>query len=290
MFPANWQFAPGIESEEAANTINMAPPWVWVDNTSRDEVVGVFFGLATAYDFVNDPGVHSSIGPIASLIARYISGHLWSPGNDITTTFLVRPEELQMLLDTARHLDPGLNISGPLINPVPFEAGVLVDIQDNSSYFKFNLDYMTFFNLVRYNPGDSQYLGAYLDVRNYTATHQNPLFDMIDHALRGANGFDTEVGPLLDQWLLRPKRDIYIDDTNVVKNCSPGEACEPVPVPIRPTTDFLWQRDPFQLAGGGDETIEGAGVDYILPYWMGRYYGVIPADDLRRHRVGPGRP
>jgi len=46
---------------------------------------------------------------------------------------------------------------------------------------------------------------------------------------------------------------------------------------MRPTTDFLWQRNPFQLTGGGSNTTEGAGIDYILPYWMGRYYGVIPS-------------
>ncbi len=88
MFQANWQFASGIESEEAGNTINQAPPWVWVDHTSRDEVVGVFFGLAVAYDFVDDPGVKSTVGPLASLIAHFIAGHQWSPGDDITTTFL----------------------------------------------------------------------------------------------------------------------------------------------------------------------------------------------------------
>jgi uncharacterized protein (TIGR03437 family) len=33
--------------------------------------------------------------------------------------------------------------------------------------------------------------------------------------------------------------------------------------------------DPFQLKGGGSGIIENAGVDYILPYWMARYYGVI---------------
>jgi uncharacterized protein (TIGR03437 family) len=281
MFSPTWQFAAGVESEESSsgNSINQAPPdWVWVGTTSRDEVVGVYFGLATAYDFVNDPDVHASIGSIAHLISHYIAGNIyWSPDDDITTTFLDRPEELQMMLDTTRHVNPGDDISGPLIDPVPFDAGVLLDIQDNSSYFKFNLDYMTFYNLVRYNPSSSQYLGAYVDVRNYTANHQNPFFDMIDHVLRGANNFDTEVRPLLDQWLLRPKRDLYIDDSKVVPACSSTEACSPVPVPIRPTTDFLWQRDPFQLAGGGYDTIESAGVDYVLPYWMARYYGVIPA-------------
>src|SRR5579862_5092831 len=36
MVPTSSPFASGIESEEAANTVHQAPPWVWVDNTSRD--------------------------------------------------------------------------------------------------------------------------------------------------------------------------------------------------------------------------------------------------------------
>ncbi|WP_321475450.1 hypothetical protein [uncultured Paludibaculum sp.] len=54
-----------------------------------------------------------------------------------------------------------------------------------------------------------------------------------------------------------------------------NRGCEVVPVPERPATDFLWQRSPFRLYGGLYGTIEGAGIDYILPYWMGRYYGVL---------------
>lgn len=274
MFAANWQFASYVENEESANGVNQAAPWVWIGNTSRDEVVGVFFGLAVAYDFVDDPSVKAAIGPTASLIAHFIADHQWSPSDDITTSFLQRPEELQMLLDATRHVNPGDSISGPFLDPVPFDAGVLVDIQSNDSYFKFNLDYMSFYNLVRYD-GSNQNMGAYVDVRNYTANHQNPFFDAIDHALRGPNSFDPDIRYLTDLWLLRPRRDPYVDDSKIVKTCSATEACDPIYVPLRPTTDFLWQRDPFQLAGGGYGTIEGAGIDYILPYWMGRYYGTI---------------
>jgi len=53
-----------------------------------------------------------------------------------------------------------------------------------------------------------------------------------------------------------------------------NQACQPIAVPLRPPTDFLWQRSPFQLAGGGDGFVECAGIDYILPYWMARYYSV----------------
>ena len=34
------------------------------------------------------------------------------------------------------------------------------------------------------------------------------------------------------------------------------------------------QRSPFQLAAGGAGIIESAGIDYILPYWMARFYGL----------------
>lgn len=65
-----------------------------------------------------------------------------------------------------------------------------------------------------------------------------------------------------------------MDLSKQVRVCG-SEACDLVPVPIRPPTDFLWQRDPYQLSGGGSGTIESAGIDYILPYWIGRYYGVL---------------
>jgi len=45
-----------------------------------------------------------------------------------------------------------------------------------------------------------------------------------------------------------------------------------LPVVRRVRTDNLWQRSPFLLYGGGAGTIESPGLDYLLPYWMGRYY------------------
>jgi uncharacterized protein (TIGR03437 family) len=281
-FAADWQFAAGVESEEKGNGINQSAPWVWVGNTSRDEVVGVFFGLGVAYDMVDDAGVKSTIASLANRISHFIAGHQWSPSDDITISFLTRPEQGQMMIDTTRHVNPGDNISGPFAWPVPMTGSLsptALESNNLGSYFKFNLDYMTFYNLVRYNPTNSDYLGTYVDVRNYTATHQNPYFDIIDHALRGANSFDAEIRPLLDQWLLRPKRDLYVDLSKDVQTCDSGgnEACKPIPVVMRPPTDFLWQRDPFMTKGGGFGTAEGAGIDYILPYWMGRFYNLIPA-------------
>ena len=283
---ASSPFAAGIASEEASNTIHQNPPWFWVDNTSRDQIVGAFFGLGVAYDLVNDPDVRSGVSALVTRLIGFIAQHQWSPNDDISNTFLVRPEELQMLLQVARHVNPSNTISGPLIVP-PVNVGVEVDVQSNGSYFKFNLDYMTFYHLVQLqNTSDNR--GAYTTVRNYTASHQNPFFNMIDYALNGPNDArDGETRTLLDQWLQRSRRDFSVDNSATVQVCG-TEACQPIPVPQRVPNEFLWQQDPFQLAGGGSGVIEGSGVDYILPYWMARYYGVINGSSGIQSAAAPG--
>jgi uncharacterized protein (TIGR03437 family) len=271
--PADSPYAAGIASEEAHNTVHHNPPWIWLDNTSRDQVVGAFFGLGVAYDLVDDASVRQGVSDLATRLIGFISRHHWSPNDDIASTFELRPESLQTLLQVARHVNPANGVSGPFF-VLPANTAVLVDIQSNDSYFKFNLDYMSFYHLVWLQDNDSN-RGAYRTVRNYTEGHQNAFFDVIDRALTGPNDTrDSRIQSLLDQWLQRPRRDPFVDLSSAVRVCG-VEACLPVPVPSRPPTDFLWQRDPFQLKGGGNGLIESAGIDYILPYWMARYYGVI---------------
>jgi len=274
MVLANSPYAAGIQSEEAHNTIHQAPPWIWADNTSRDQVVGAFFGLGAAFDVVDDAGVKADISDLVTRLAGFVAHHQWSPNDDSSNTFLLRPEELQMLLQVARHVNPSNDISGPIF-VLPVDTAVHFDVGSNDSYFKFNLDYMSFYNLVRLQNNDDN-KRAYGIVRNYTASHQNAFFDIIDRALQGPNTpRDAEMRSLLDQWLQRSRRDFPIDLTGKVAVCG-NVACQPVPVPMRPPTDFLWQRDPFQLAGGGNGFIENPASAYTLPYWMARYYGVLP--------------
>jgi uncharacterized protein (TIGR03437 family) len=271
--PANSPYAAAIASEEAGNGIHQNPPWIWVDNTSRDQAVGAFFGLGAAFDLVDDPAVKTGASDLLTRLIGFVSGHQWSPNDDITGTFELRPEELEMLLQVARHVNPSNTVSGPFIL-LPVGTGVQFDVLSNSSYFKFDLDYMSFYHLLRLqDTGDNR--SAYATLRNYTAPHQNAFFNVIDRALRGPDATrDAETRALLDQWLERPRRDFYVDVSSKVAVCG-SEACLPVPVPLRPPATFLWEVDPFQLKGGGSGIIENAGVDYILPYWMARYYGAI---------------
>jgi hypothetical protein len=53
--PAASVYAANIANEEASNTVNQNPPWIWIDNTSRDQVVGAFLiGCGVDWD---DPEV-----------------------------------------------------------------------------------------------------------------------------------------------------------------------------------------------------------------------------------------
>jgi hypothetical protein len=260
----------------------------WIDNVSRDQYSGVFFGLAVAYDLVPDETVRTHISRLVTRMLTFLIRNGWNvprPDGSYSTTFLQRPDQQLTLLQIGRHVNPARFAAVYAAARASLGATVALPIRAEcsdtyGSYFKFNLDYINLYNLIRLEEPASPFLvsyrAAYDVLRGCTGGDQNAHFDMIDRALRGTNtARDAEAQELLGEWLQRPRRDPYVDVRDKYAACGENRACAPVPVPDRPTTDFLWQRSPLLLYGGGDGTVEEAGIDYILPYWMGRYYGVL---------------
>ena len=290
LFPADSPYAQGISDEEAQHRIYLNAThdqqWLWVGNTSRDQYSGVFFGLAVAYDLIDDAAMRASIRDLTTLLLEYLRDNSWivvMPDGHISTTFIGREDQQLSLLQVGRHVNPKRFSTIYDLNRVFLSAAVLapisIEVLDDSSYFKFNLDTINLFNLVRLESSSWNvvYKKAYDILRKHTDNHGNAFFNMIDRALRGPDAVrDQETRDLLDQWLQRPRRDEWTDLRGVYPACGNEDtACDPIPVVERVRTDFLWQRSPFQLTGGGEDKIETAGIDYILPYWMARYYGVI---------------
>jgi hypothetical protein len=260
----------------------------WIGNTSRDQYGGVFFGLATAYDMVPDAAVRVQVRALVTRTLDYLIAHGWSvamPDGSFSTTFMGRPDQQLTLLQVGRRVNPAkyravykafAAANAPLV-----VAPIQAECSDTyGSYFKFNIDYISFFDLVRLEPAGSPnrifYTTAYAQLRNCTASHQNAHFNMIDRALRGANGSrDSDTQTFLGLWLTRSRRDYYTDVSNKYAVCGPNKACDIVAVNDRPNTDFLWQRSPQLLFGGDQGLVETAAIDYLLPYWMARYYGVL---------------
>ena len=285
LVPAASPFAASIQGEEAHNGIftNSATGFFWVGNTSRDQYSGVMFGLAVAYDMVDDPAVKASASLLVTRLIDFLKGHGWNvvlPDGSISTTFLIRPDQILTFLQIGQHVNPAHFSTSYDESRLALAAQVTIpiglEVLNDDSYFKFNLDSINLYNLVRLETGSSRdiYVRAYDLLRNHTAGQQNAFFDAIDLGLKGPNSArDAELLALLDAWLQRQRRDRSVDLHGAVPVCG-SQACQPVPVPLRPPTDFLWQRSPFQLAGGGSGTIETAAIDYILPYWMSRSYGL----------------
>jgi uncharacterized protein (TIGR03437 family) len=293
LIPDNSPYAAAIQSEEANNGIyHSAPGNFWVGNTSRDQYAGVIFGLGVAYDLIDDQAMKSSIAQVVTRLVQFLKDHGWIvvlPDGTATTTFLDRPDQQLAFLQLARHVNPdqfstAYDIERVLLSPAVI-APISFDTLSDSSYFKFNLDTINLYTLIHLESSSFQdvYGKAYDILRNHTDNQGNAFFNMIDRAINGPNASrDAETRQMLDQWLLRPRRDVYVDNHGKYPACGdPDTACNPIPIPDRVTTDFIWQRSPYQLAGGGTGVIESAGIDYILPYWMARYYGVVFAEQIR---------
>jgi uncharacterized protein (TIGR03437 family) len=287
MIPVNSPYVASIQSQEASNVIytNSSAGWIWVGNTSRDEYSGALFGLAVAYDMVTDSGIKSSISDLVTRLVDFLNGKNWSvvmPDGTTGTTFLIRPDQIETFLAIGRH------VNADHFSSISYEAQrellattvavpIGVDAASDDSYFKFNLDYINLYNLIRLEASDEKsiYQGAYGILRDATQGDENAFFNIIDLALNGPSASrDSQTLALLDGWLLRLRRDFNVDLTGTVKACG-SQACTPVPVWLRPNTDFLWQRSPYEISvTGGAGIIETAAIDYILPYWMARYYGL----------------
>ena len=285
--PMTSPYAAGITREESGNGIHTSGQNYWIGKTSRDQYCGVFFGLSVAYELLNQPDVQQSIQSLVTRMLNFLGSKDWTvimPDGSISTTFIIRPDQQLALLQVGRQVNPAAFASeyaqdaglGSLLALAPIG---LESQDDRGSYFKFNLDAIDLFDLIRMESNSSyrkNYLTAYGFFRDATKNHLNAHFNMIDRALQGPNSSrDAQTLAILDQWLQRPRRDFYVDLRGQFPSCgSSDQACDPLPVALRVPTDFLWQRSPFQLFGGGAGLVESAGIDYILPYWMARSYGL----------------
>jgi hypothetical protein len=291
LIPRSSPYADAVLGEESGQGIHEATyngqPYAWLGNTSRDQYSGVFFGLGVAYSLVKDRTIRSEIRSDVTRMLDFLITNGWNvrmPDGTFSTTFVGRADQQLSFLQVGRLVDrtrwgttykiTRTALSASVGAPIAFECS-----DPYGSYFKFNLDHINLYNLIRLEERGiprNQYLSAFTQLRDCTGSHQNAHFNMIARGLQGANSTrDAETVDMLGRWLLRPRRNVLVDNTGKYPACDTNRACSPIPVQDRYTTDFLWQRSPFQLKGGEDGTVPTPGVDYILPYWMARYYAVL---------------
>src|SRR5262249_527223 len=113
-------------------------------------------------------------------------------------------------------------------------APISLEVLNNDSYFKFNLDSINLFNLIRLESSSfgTLYRRAYDVLRRHTDDQENAFFNMIDRGLNGPNETrDADTQQMLDGWLSRPRRDLPVDLQGVYPACgSPDQSCVPVAI------------------------------------------------------------
>ncbi|MFA5787617.1 MAG: hypothetical protein WDA71_11680 [Actinomycetota bacterium] len=196
----------------------------------------------------------------------------------------------------------------------PILAGSMqVDAADLSGYYPFNLHHLTFFNTIRLesDPAVREIFRQALSVLdNTTGDDLNAHFEAITYALTGEDYRRDAAVQHVRDWLdYRARIDLGGPTTNSTRcgvdlTCIPNDqtdlvfdvagqpvtvskpgtatkmrATTPLPIAQRPPTDFLWQRVPQELDGYEGFTHRAPGIDFLLPYWMIRYYTEVKTPD-----------
>jgi hypothetical protein len=156
-------------------------------------------------------------------------------------------------------------------------------------YYAFNLRFARSFT-IHLLEGDSRRRATVVDymekhVWRYVQNHRNTHFIFLYAAASGDLSRLEDAKRSLRELSLRPLRNWSSPLLGI--DCYPPRpvllygdvSAYVVPVHLRkPTVYFIWQKDPFETGEGAVNTeglTEATGLDFILPYWMGRHYGFI---------------
>jgi len=179
-------------------------------------------------------------------------------------------------------------------------SALVLDFGPRTKWYNFNLAFQPLYTLLRFET-DPALRARYEDaLRRLFAgpSASAPVRDQFNsffafiHAARapGRHGGADWISVHEGIWSLQlfdppPHRHRGVDGSRSVRPDRIAQALfgvdqarDPVPVHLRPRSDFLWQRSPFAYRSPEDLRVEYPGVDYLVAYWMGRYHGYVAAD------------
>jgi hypothetical protein len=179
---------------------------------------------------------------------------------------------------------------------------VLAIAEPKDHYYKFNLDYASNFDVIRLEKDPATRLllkQAFSELDASLSNHRNAHFEAVTYALTGDDSRLSDAIKDTIDWITYRNRTVTSvrnsDRCGKDLTCVPADYVQfdqktpvgtfqvatqsssnrrsvtPLPVYDRPASDFIWQRDPFTLDGAWGNA-EEVGADYLLPYWMIRYY------------------
>jgi hypothetical protein len=286
---------------------------------SRDQYMGVFWGLSMTYELVDDPAVRAKCQRRLEMMLDYLIANDWVVTEDRPALGTTPHSRGPMFWAGIGYQKMTQLLAGHRMNQTKYAAQVAANgplsetawlgawgsVLSLGHYYKFNLSHTTYHNYFRLETDPQRWQDfnrAFQILRRYVGHHRNAHFDLI------AASIDPSLEPVLHPqtrevmrgFLRRNHREVapaVVDLSHVVwvpvtqsvyQNVSGGSLAvrttttlmpsEPLDVELRKRSgNFIWQRNPFEpnTAGSGNPRSEKHGLDAVLPYWMGRFYGAF---------------
>lgn len=279
----------------------------WKGDTSSDELDGHFFAFSIYHDLVADEHEKARVAGAAAAIADHLirNGFLLIDLDGQHTTWgvfspdlLNGPWEAQRGLNSLEILSH-LKATYHLTGEERFQQAYL-DLVHNHHYAlntikqkiiepghvnhsDDELAFLAYYPLLMYETDpDLRRIYTLSLERSWQIERPEacPLYNIIYSALTGRDG-DIEASirtlqeiPLdLISWTMRNsgRSDVVLDEVEGRF----GEVQSVVPVSPAERAVMKWNGNPYRLDGGSDGREEDDGTFFLLPYWMGRYYGLL---------------
>jgi len=277
----------------------------WKGDTSSDEIVGHFFVLSIAYDFLDDLALKARMAEAARKMMDYIISHgynlvdvtgkpttwgKWSPeyfsGKGKSDSALNALELLSFLkvtehmTDDARYAAEYKKVAVQM--KYAEQAARYLELRVEINYSDEELAMLSFYPFFRYAKGASVRRGLDQWWAN-CRREKNPLWTYIYLAARQESKVDLDGAiktldriPMdLISWKVvnSDRKDVTMDKE--LDRANERQAQTWLPPDERPV--MKWNGNPFVVNGGNGGFSEDDGAFFLLPYWMGRFMGVIAA-------------
>jgi len=285
--------------------------WLWKGDTSSDEWVGHYFGYALYFDLVADAADKARIQAVIRRMTDHLIQHdydiidvdgqptrwgQWSEryfqSDEGRYEAPLRSLELLAFLKTAHYITGDARYAEAYADRLRrgygehvrwyrrWRGGGEINFSDDE------LAYLSYDPLLRYEK-DSKVRRVYLDGLRYTWEQIRPTSNPLWNYISAASGAGRLSGQL-KQDSQRHLRRIPLDMIEWTVHNS-----HRIDVPFQKAKDRFarpqltvvlapdelpvqkWNSNPYRPDGGADGAGEDDGAYFLLPYWMGRYYGWV---------------
>ena len=286
-----------------------AGEYEWLGNVSSDEVVGHFSGLSVYYDLCADEDEKQAISKALCAVVdhilendyklrdadgKYTRWGNWNPDDinrnpDWSGEHGTNALELLAFLKTAYHMSGDEKYNAEYVRLIREEHYAMntmhCKVKDaHTCHIDDNLCFLIFIPLLNYETDPDlryAYLTGMREHWEYERIERNPFLNIIYGAFTDeCADIDIAVRSLKEMPLVYMKmkvlnslRNDMVWDYSTEEFGEPPQLKEPLPYDEKPVVRYT--RNHFLADSTPSKFSLLEGNSYLLPYWMGRYYGII---------------